>query len=196
MLIGVVALAVQIVVPLRHQLYPGSVRWNEEGYRFGWRVLLTEKVGSGRVPRDGPFGRAHVAGRSGDVSECAAGGTDDDAAGRDFWPRRRSSATTTPRRGGMSKCARTHSSRLTAGRTRAWPIQRSTRRLHGMAWVRNAGSCPSRRGEACWSGLLGAADELAGQRAGQLVVFEDDLTVADRGDVAGGALHEALRAFG
>ena len=38
--------AVQIVVPLRHQLYPGSVRWNEEGYRFGWRVLLTEKVGS------------------------------------------------------------------------------------------------------------------------------------------------------
>ncbi len=46
MLIGLVALAVQIMVPLRHQLYPGSVRWNEEGYRFGWRVLLTEKVGA------------------------------------------------------------------------------------------------------------------------------------------------------
>ena len=45
-LIGLVAVAVQIAVPLRHQLYPGSVRWNEEGYRFGWRVLLTEKVGS------------------------------------------------------------------------------------------------------------------------------------------------------
>ena len=45
-LIALVAVAVQIVVPLRHQLYPGSVRWNEEGYRFSWRVLLTEKVGS------------------------------------------------------------------------------------------------------------------------------------------------------
>ena len=45
-LIGLVAVAVQVVVPLRHRLYPGSVRWNEEGYRFGWRVLLSEKVGS------------------------------------------------------------------------------------------------------------------------------------------------------
>ena len=45
-LIGLVAFAVQVVVPRRHQLYPGSVRWNEEGYRFSWRVLLTEKVGS------------------------------------------------------------------------------------------------------------------------------------------------------
>ena len=34
MLIGLVAVAVQVAVPLRHQLYPGSVRWNEEGYRF------------------------------------------------------------------------------------------------------------------------------------------------------------------
>ena len=44
-LIGLLVLAVQIAVPLRHYLYPGSVRWNEEGYRFSWRVLLTEKVG-------------------------------------------------------------------------------------------------------------------------------------------------------
>lgn len=44
-LIGLLALAVQVAVPLRHYLYPGSVRWNEEGYRFSWRVLLTEKVG-------------------------------------------------------------------------------------------------------------------------------------------------------
>ena len=35
----------QIVVPMRHWLYPGNVRWNEEGYRFSWRVMLTEKVG-------------------------------------------------------------------------------------------------------------------------------------------------------
>ena len=35
----------QLLVPLRHYAYPGNVRWNEEGYRFAWRVLLTEKVG-------------------------------------------------------------------------------------------------------------------------------------------------------
>ena len=31
-------------MPLRHYVYPGNVRWNEEGYRFAWRVPLTEKV--------------------------------------------------------------------------------------------------------------------------------------------------------
>ena len=30
---------------MRHYVYPGNVRWNEEGYRFSWRVLLTEKAG-------------------------------------------------------------------------------------------------------------------------------------------------------
>lgn len=44
-LIAIVVLVVQVVVPLRHYLYPGPVQWNEEGYRFSWRVLLTEKVG-------------------------------------------------------------------------------------------------------------------------------------------------------
>ena len=38
-------LLVQLAVPLRHYAYPGNVRWNEEGYRFSWRVLLTEKAG-------------------------------------------------------------------------------------------------------------------------------------------------------
>lgn len=38
-------LAAQLLIPLRHHAYPGNVRWNEEGYRFSWRVLLTEKVG-------------------------------------------------------------------------------------------------------------------------------------------------------
>ena len=37
--------AAQLVLPLRHYLYPGNVRWNEEGYRFAWRVMLSEKVG-------------------------------------------------------------------------------------------------------------------------------------------------------
>ena len=40
-----VYVAVQVALPLRHYSYPGNVRWNEEGYRFAWRVLLTEKVG-------------------------------------------------------------------------------------------------------------------------------------------------------
>ena len=43
--LGVVFLAVQVLVPLRHVAYPGNVRWTEEGYRFSWRVLVTEKTG-------------------------------------------------------------------------------------------------------------------------------------------------------
>ena len=36
---------VQVIAPLRHWAYPGNVRWNEDGYRFSWRVMLTEKTG-------------------------------------------------------------------------------------------------------------------------------------------------------
>lgn len=36
---------IQLVMPLRHHLYPGNVRWTEEGYLFAWRVMLTEKSG-------------------------------------------------------------------------------------------------------------------------------------------------------
>ena len=43
--LGVVFIAVQVLVPLRHLVYPGNVRWTEEGYRFSWRVLVTEKTG-------------------------------------------------------------------------------------------------------------------------------------------------------
>ncbi len=35
----------QIVFPWRHVLYPGNMFWTEEGYRFGWRVMLMEKAG-------------------------------------------------------------------------------------------------------------------------------------------------------
>lgn len=38
-------IAVQVALPLRHFAYPGNVRWNEEGYLFSWRVMLTEKMG-------------------------------------------------------------------------------------------------------------------------------------------------------
>jgi hypothetical protein len=36
---------VQMLVPLRHWLYPGNVLWTEEGYRFAWNVMLAEKTG-------------------------------------------------------------------------------------------------------------------------------------------------------
>ena len=31
--------------PCGTTVYPGNVRWTEEGYLFAWRVMLTEKVG-------------------------------------------------------------------------------------------------------------------------------------------------------
>ena len=54
--------AAQIALPLRHFAYPGNSRWNEEGYRFAWRVMLTEKVGfvQFRVHHE-PSGRSWVA---------------------------------------------------------------------------------------------------------------------------------------
>lgn len=38
-------LVAQLTLPARPLLYPGNTRWTEEGYRFGWRVMLIEKVG-------------------------------------------------------------------------------------------------------------------------------------------------------
>jgi hypothetical protein len=35
----------QLYLPLRHWQYPGNLFWNEEGYRFSWRVMLMEKNG-------------------------------------------------------------------------------------------------------------------------------------------------------
>ncbi len=38
--------AIQIVLPLRHIVYPGDVLWNEDGMRFAWHVVVREKQGS------------------------------------------------------------------------------------------------------------------------------------------------------
>jgi vitamin K-dependent gamma-carboxylase len=38
--------AVQLLVPLRHYVYPGGVTWGEEGMRWSWKVMLREKHGS------------------------------------------------------------------------------------------------------------------------------------------------------
>lgn len=47
LLYGIVGLfaAVQIAFPFRHMLYSGNPFWHEQGYRFGWRVMLMEKAG-------------------------------------------------------------------------------------------------------------------------------------------------------
>src|SRR6185503_7615623 len=38
-------LAVQILFPLRHYLYPGNVSWTEEGHNVSWHMKLRTKVG-------------------------------------------------------------------------------------------------------------------------------------------------------
>lgn len=38
-------LVVQVLVPLRHFLYPGDVRWTEQGHYFSWRMKLRDKEG-------------------------------------------------------------------------------------------------------------------------------------------------------
>jgi hypothetical protein len=38
-------IAVQVLLPLRQYLVPGDARWTNEGYRFAWTVLATEKGG-------------------------------------------------------------------------------------------------------------------------------------------------------
>jgi vitamin K-dependent gamma-carboxylase-like protein len=41
-------IVVQVLVPLRHLLYPGDVLWTEEGHRFSWRMKLRDKDGDAR----------------------------------------------------------------------------------------------------------------------------------------------------
>ncbi|WP_019947626.1 HTTM domain-containing protein [Hymenobacter aerophilus] len=38
--------AVQVLVPLRHFLYPSDVHWTEEGHRFSWHLMLRSKTGT------------------------------------------------------------------------------------------------------------------------------------------------------
>lgn len=37
---------VQLLVPLRHYLYPTDVHWTEEGHRFSWHLMLRSKTGT------------------------------------------------------------------------------------------------------------------------------------------------------
>lgn len=36
---------IQLILPLRHYLYPSDTNWTMEGYRFAWRVMLNDKTG-------------------------------------------------------------------------------------------------------------------------------------------------------
>jgi hypothetical protein len=37
---------IQLLFPFRYLAYPGELFWTEQGYRFSWRVMLMEKMGS------------------------------------------------------------------------------------------------------------------------------------------------------
>jgi hypothetical protein len=47
LVVGLLAayLAVQVLFPLRHYLYPGEVSWTEEGHNFAWHMKLRTKSG-------------------------------------------------------------------------------------------------------------------------------------------------------
>jgi vitamin K-dependent gamma-carboxylase len=47
-------LLVQVLVPLRHFLYPGEVSWTEEGHRFSWHMKLRGKIGTARFTAKDP----------------------------------------------------------------------------------------------------------------------------------------------
>lgn len=44
-----VYLLLQILIPLRHWLIPGDVRWTEEGHYFSWRMKLRDKQGKLKI---------------------------------------------------------------------------------------------------------------------------------------------------
>lgn len=39
-------IVIQLVLPMRYLAYPGNLFWNEEGFRFSWRVMLMHKEGN------------------------------------------------------------------------------------------------------------------------------------------------------
>jgi len=48
----------QVLFPWRFLLYPGNMFWTEQGYRFGWRVMLMEKAGTATFyVKDGKNGK-------------------------------------------------------------------------------------------------------------------------------------------
>ena len=48
--------ALQLLIPLRHLLYPGNVSWTEEGHRFAWHMKLRDKDARARFVVADPDG--------------------------------------------------------------------------------------------------------------------------------------------
>ncbi|MBT2557404.1 HTTM domain-containing protein [Hymenobacter sp. ISL-91] len=48
---------VQLLLPLRHFLYPADVHWTEEGHRFSWHLMLRSKTGTAMFQVVLPGGR-------------------------------------------------------------------------------------------------------------------------------------------
>jgi hypothetical protein len=48
----------QLLFPFRNLLYPGNPFWHEQSYRFGWRVMLTEKAGYAQFKVSDALGRS------------------------------------------------------------------------------------------------------------------------------------------
>lgn len=45
----VIYFAINVLLPLRHHLYPGNASFTEEGHRLSWRMMLRAKTGSLRM---------------------------------------------------------------------------------------------------------------------------------------------------
>jgi hypothetical protein len=48
-IVGVILVAyvlLQLLLPLRHYLYPGPVEWNSEGHYYAWRMLISDNTGN------------------------------------------------------------------------------------------------------------------------------------------------------
>lgn len=50
----------QLILPFRYTLYPGKLFWNEEGFRFSWRVMLIEKAGFTEFSVHNPNGNEKI----------------------------------------------------------------------------------------------------------------------------------------
>jgi len=48
-------LAIQLLLPFRHFLYPGNVSWTSEGHRFAWHMKLSSKRASYRFIATDPL---------------------------------------------------------------------------------------------------------------------------------------------
>ncbi|OON67949.1 HTTM domain-containing protein [Hymenobacter sp. CRA2] len=60
-LIGLgVFVLLQVLIPLRHFLYPADAHWTEEGHRFSWHLMLRTKDGTARFRVRLPNGREEV----------------------------------------------------------------------------------------------------------------------------------------